>query len=1186
MKKMLKKTASFIAAAALALSSFSMLTVNAEEETPPSPVMHSASVAAQLRAKDETWTAINTNSSKFMTEGDIENTATAYFGSFYHFDRIALPENAVVTKVTITVRQGSQTFSGKPFAVLYTDNPTDTTNINDVFNAAAAAKRKSMDEATAAEVMAGETKTTVLDNGRTESIELTGENADKYFNAQTSNSYFMYNKDMTDTGKRPLLPNAQLEVEYAVFDPSAPAVKTASVAAQLRGSDADWTSKNSNSTKFVTSGDMENTATAYFGSFYHFDRIILPSDAIVTKVTITVNQGSLTFSGKPFVVVHTENPADLANIDNVFNTVKTARATALNAETAAEVVAGETKTTVLDNGRTESIELTGENIEKYFNSKAANSYFMYNKDTADTNKRPLKPDARIEIEYRLPIYMCSVTSKGETVPYAKYESLGEAVTAAKAEDTITLLDNVSLENALDIDKKLTIDGGNHTITTANRVEYKGGGTFTLKNLTITGGGNLNIPQQHKIDGDNLVIDKIESIGGAGETSKGTIKNSVITYMTLYGNISLVNTQVGEVVVKAIKTSNDIPKINADNASVISKLSVAADSIKDGVVFPYAFMTGELKAIGTAELPEGYEYNSSTGEIKVREAEPDKETTPNIVIDYVNEKLTGFTVNEKYIISGTEITPTDSEVMIDNSYFGTDLSIVKSGNGTTTIDSDAQSLAIPARPSVPVASDFTVTQPDTIGGTGSIGGITAAMEYKLSTANTWTAGTGETITGIAGGATYVVRKKAIDGTSFKSGECSISIEAFNAQKEETPSIAIDYVNEKLTGFEEGNYTLNNNVVTPDRGELAIDNSYFGTDLSIVKSGNGTTTIDSDAQSLTIPGRPSVPVASDFTVTQPDTIGGTGSIGGITAAMEYKLSTANTWTAGTGETITGIAGGATYVVRKKAIDGTSFKSGEYSISIETFGAQKEETPNITIDYENEKLTGFTANEKYMIGGTEVTPADSELAIDKAWFGTDLSILKSGNGTTTNNSDAQNLSVPDRPAAPVIDTTDETADGANDGKIIGTDSTMEYKRSTAKAWMPIEGAEVTNLEPGVYMVRVKATENGFAGISSTVVISKCAASEPDDPELAIGNIDQTLEDKTVVDITVKNPTEETNGGVLIAVLYDTDRKCVQVSLVTADTVEFKKVTDGYIKAFLWNSLSGNNAMTPILDSKEKSI
>lgn len=1029
MKKMLKKTASFIAAAALALSSFSMLTVNAEEETPPSPVMQSASVAAQLRAKDETWTAINTNSSKFMTEGDIENTATAYFGSFYHFDRIALPENAVVTKVTITVRQGSQTFSGKPFAVLYTDNPTDTTNINDVFNAAAAAKRKSMDEATAAEVMAGETKTTVLDNGRTESIELTGENADKYFNAQTSNSYFMYNKDMTDTGKRPLLPNAQLEVEYAVFDPSAPAVKTASVAAQLRGSDADWTSKNSNSTKFVTSGDMENTATAYFGSFYHFDRIILPSDAIVTKVTITVNQGSLTFSGKPFVVVHTENPADLANIDNVFNTVKTARATALNAETAAEVVAGETKTTVLDNGRTESIELTGENIEKYFNSKAANSYFMYNKDTADTNKRPLKPDARIEIEYRLPIYMCSVTSKGETVPYAKYESLGEAVTAAKAEDTITLLDNVSLENALDIDKKLTIDGGNHTITTANRVEYKGGGTFTLKNLTITGGGNLNIPQQHKIDGDNLVIDKIESIGGAGETSKGTIKNSVITYMTLYGNISLVNTQVGEVVVKAIKTSNDIPKINADNASVISKLSVAADSIKDGVVFPYAFMTGELKAIGTAELPEGYEYNSSTGEIKVREAEPDKETTPNIVIDYVNEKLTGFTVNEKYIISGTEITPTDSEVMIDNSYFGTDLSIVKSGNGTTTIDSDAQSLAIPARPSVPVASDFTVTQPDTIGGTGSIGGITAAMEYKLSTANTWTAGTGETITGIAGGATYVVRKKAIDGTSFKSGE-------------------------------------------------------------------------------------------------------------------------------------------------------------YSISIETFGAQKEETPNITIDYENEKLTGFTANEKYMIGGTEVTPADSELAIDKAWFGTDLSILKSGNGTTTNNSDAQNLSVPDRPAAPVIDTTDETADGANDGKIIGTDSTMEYKRSTAKAWMPIEGAEVTNLEPGVYMVRVKATENGFAGISSTVVISKCAASEPDDPELAIGNIDQTLEDKTVVDITVKNPTEETNGGVLIAVLYDTDRKYVQISLVTADTVEFKKVTDGYIKAFLWNSLSGNNAMTPILDSKEKSI
>ena len=51
MKLNFKRIISFVAAAAMALSSFSMLTVSAEnEETVISPIVQTASVAAQVRA--------------------------------------------------------------------------------------------------------------------------------------------------------------------------------------------------------------------------------------------------------------------------------------------------------------------------------------------------------------------------------------------------------------------------------------------------------------------------------------------------------------------------------------------------------------------------------------------------------------------------------------------------------------------------------------------------------------------------------------------------------------------------------------------------------------------------------------------------------------------------------------------------------------------------------------------------------------------------------------------------------------------------------------------------------------------------------------------------------------------------------------------------------------------------------
>ena len=70
-----------------------------------------------------------------------------------------------------------------------------------------------------------------------------------------------------------------------------------------------------------------------------------------------------------------------------------------------------------------------------------------------------------------------------------------------------------------------------------------------------------------------------------------------------------------------------------------------------------------------------------------------ETQPTISINYVNEKLTGFTEGCDYIIKIDDGVATDKDnvtedIDIDNTYFGHTLKIVKKGDGIKTSNSEA------------------------------------------------------------------------------------------------------------------------------------------------------------------------------------------------------------------------------------------------------------------------------------------------------------------------------------------------------------------------------------------------------------------------------------------------------------------------------------------------------------------
>ena len=146
--------------------------------------------------------------------------------------------------------------------------------------------------------------------------------------------------------------------------------------------------------------------------------------------------------------------------------------------------------------------------------------------------------------------------------------------------------------------------------------------------------------------------------------------------------------------------------------------------------------------------------------------------------------------------------------------------------------------------------------------------------------------------------------------------------------------------------------------------------------------------------------------------------------------------------------------------------------------------EATPAAAIDYINETLTGLSGS--YTINGAAVTVTGPN-AIAAGWFGKTVSIVKKGNGTTTTDSDPQNLAIPARPARPSgVSGVNVSVTGLNDGEIIGVTSAMEYSADHT-TWTACPNGDLTGLAAGTYYVRFKATATAFKGLTLSIVIEK---------------------------------------------------------------------------------------------------
>jgi hypothetical protein len=216
------------------------------------------------------------------------------------------------------------------------------------------------------------------------------------------------------------------------------------------------------------------------------------------------------------------------------------------------------------------------------------------------------------------------------------------------------------------------------------------------------------------------------------------------------------------------------------------------------------------------------------------------------------------------------------------------------------------------------------------------------------------------------------------------------------------------------------------------------------------------------------------------------------------------------------------------------------------------EKLATPNASIDFVNEKLTGLTIGAVYTINSVDY-PADGsgEILVLGSWMGQTLSIVAKGNGLSTVNSDAQSLVIPSRPTAPSVTATNETITGQNDGQINDVSTAMEYKVSSDPTWTVVPGTSVTGLPPGAYQVRLKATNTAFAGNFTGVTIATGATqtrvltvtaptfsavdygytTRPDAKTITIANSGNSAATITSVTVSPTNAFEIAGSGATVA-------------------------------------------------------
>ena len=219
----------------------------------------------------------------------------------------------------------------------------------------------------------------------------------------------------------------------------------------------------------------------------------------------------------------------------------------------------------------------------------------------------------------------------------------------------------------------------------------------------------------------------------------------------------------------------------------------------------------------------------------------KEETPNITVDYKNNQLVGFDSESNYTLNDNEITPIDGKLDIADNWYGRDLTITRKARNDEYVDSNSKSIHLPTLSLAPTGiatADYNIYN------------VNSDMEYKLTTETEWHEINSEILENVPFGI-YEIRYKATD-TAFASEIFTLNVEEKVKPKEITPTAEIEYSRRTLDYFNNtSTYLVNGKEYHAEDGSLNIEDSWYGTTITIICKASNEKFQDSDPQEIYIP-----------------------------------------------------------------------------------------------------------------------------------------------------------------------------------------------------------------------------------------------------------------------------------------------------------------------------------------------
>jgi hypothetical protein len=434
--------------------------------------------------------------------------------------------------------------------------------------------------------------------------------------------------------------------------------------------------------------------------------------------------------------------------------------------------------------------------------------------------------------------------------------------------------------------------------------------------------------------------------------------------------------------------------------------------------------------------------------------------PSVTLNITEDTVGSLTTAMEISLDGTNFTAVaaattgyDVSALIDATSTGVTVFYVRKFATATAPASIAKEILLYPRLSAPTGIMYNPV-------TCIVNGVANTMQYKQAGATSWTniSGNSLNVESILSDSADIVINVRYKPTTTASASFPVTV-TLN-QLPTAPSLAIDYVNDVVQGFEVGSsYQYNTNGSKTSWSSVTLTNNEWNMFSLMTTSAKtfyirkvATSTMPATAPTtISTPARTTAPSAPSFIYNDPQNPDQTVLVN-IGSDMEYRLSTATQWASGTGSsTVYDIpTANATYYVRFKGSNPSTPASSYKSLTL----SKRANAPSTSLNTTAETIGSLTIVMEMQIGGngyyavTQATTAyDVSSLITATTSGTTTISIRTAATSTAPASLSKEIILYPRAISP----SGVAYDSATQ-KITGVNKDMQYRAVGASSWSSI--------------------------------------------------------------------------------------------------------------------------------------